>query len=94
MALATFHHDMSLIASRPPGAKLTYIYTGGSWVHSRGTGGLESWTDERQPHSGRNKLTSWRWEVEKEVLASTPSPFAIRGSSADRSGNEVHGIVI
>lgn len=68
--LATFNHVLALNKDRPDGAKVTFIYTGGSWVHSRGSGGLESWTDERQPHTGRNKLTAWRWEVEKEVLKS------------------------
>ncbi|KAK4686743.1 hypothetical protein P7C73_g3378, partial [Tremellales sp. Uapishka_1] len=76
--LKTFKHTVSKVADRPAGAALTYIYCGGSWVHSRGTGGLDSWTDERQPHSGQNKLTAWRWDVEKEVLAS----------------KDVHGIVV
>jgi len=40
-------------------------------VHSRGTGGLETWTSETQPHSGQVKLTQWRWAVEEKVLAST-----------------------
>jgi len=76
--LALFNHCVSLYANRPAGAKATYIYTGGSWVHSRGEEGLESWTDERQPQSGRIKLTAWRWEVEKEILTT----------------DKVHGIVI
>jgi len=80
------------VKARDPGARLTYIYTGGSWVHSRGTGGLETWTDERQPHSGQNKLTAWRWEVEKEVLSSTSSQDP--NSRADESGDEVNGIVV
>jgi len=55
---------------RPAGAKLTYIYCGGSWVHSRGPGGLDSWTSETQPYSGEVELTQWRWEIEKKILES------------------------
>ncbi|ORY30343.1 hypothetical protein BCR39DRAFT_466725, partial [Naematelia encephala] len=68
--LKTFKLVEELSKDRPDGAKITYIYTGGSWVHSRGTGGLDTWTSEQQPHSGQNVLTAWRWNVEKEVLAS------------------------
>lgn len=35
---------------------------------SRGGGGLDKWTDERQPNAGRLQLTKWRSEVEKVVL--------------------------
>lgn len=49
----------------------------------KGTGGLESWTDERQPHTGQHMLTAWQWEVEKEVLASAYGPPIL-----DRHGRE------
>ncbi|KAL7420066.1 hypothetical protein Q5752_005031 [Cryptotrichosporon argae] len=61
-----------------PGTKITYIYTGGSWVHARPGAGLDAWSSETQAHTGHVQLTAWRWEIEKEVL------------SSDR----VHGIVI
>lgn len=66
--LATYKHVVEVTASRGAGAKVTYIYTGGSWTQSRGMGGLDNWTSEQQPHSGQVKLTAWRWEVEKVVL--------------------------
>lgn len=66
--LATFRHVVQATAQRGAGAKVTYIYTGGSWTQSRGAGGLDKWTSEQQPHTGQVKLTKWRWEVEKEVL--------------------------
>ena len=69
--LETFEIVTSAVKDRPVGAKLTYIYCGGSWVHSRGLTGLESMTSETQPHSGQVALTSWRWQVESRVLSST-----------------------
>jgi hypothetical protein len=35
---------------------------------SRGPGGLESWTDERQPRSEYNGAVGWRAEIEDPVL--------------------------
>lgn len=67
--LATFDAVVKLTQNRPIGSKLTYIYTGGSWVHARGAGGLDKWTDERQPYGGAVELTQWRWKVEEKVLA-------------------------
>ncbi|KAI9636345.1 uncharacterized protein MKK02DRAFT_37108 [Dioszegia hungarica] len=69
--LATFKAVSSAVEKRQNGAKLTYIYTGGSWCHSRGLGGLDQWTDERQPYGHGVQLTQWRWKVEEQVLAST-----------------------
>lgn len=68
--LRLFNAFTSSVKDRPAGAKAAYIYCGGSWTMSRGDGGLESWTDERQPNSGRIALTKWRSEVEHEVLGS------------------------
>jgi len=47
---------------------------------SRGGGGLDRWTDERQPNAGRLQLTKWRSEVEKVVLTCTSSYFYLFGS--------------
>ena len=68
---------------------------------SRGDGGLEKWTDERQPNSGRVELTKWRSEVESKVLSSmftTFPPKDFDSTSRMRTdyaiGKAVHGIVI
>jgi len=66
--LKLFNAFAKAVDSRPPGAKPSYIYCGGSWTMSRGGGGLDKWTDERQPNAGRLQLTKWRSEVEKVVL--------------------------
>lgn len=55
---------------------------------SRGDGGLESWTDERQPNSGRIALTKWRSEVEHEVLGSKYPKLVITDIHVERM---VHG---
>ncbi len=40
-ALASFHHFLDLVKTRPRAApKAMYIYTGGLWSLSRGAGGL------------------------------------------------------
>lgn len=68
-ALDTYHHFLSQIAHRPRAApKVTYIYTGGLWSNSRGSGGLESWTDERQPRSDYNEAVGWRAKIEDPLL--------------------------
>ncbi|EIW71209.1 hypothetical protein TREMEDRAFT_60142 [Tremella mesenterica DSM 1558] len=68
-ALGTLNHFLSLVQSRPKaGPKPTYIYCGGLWSWSRGSGGLESWTDERQPRSGYNPAVAWREKVEEPLL--------------------------
>jgi hypothetical protein len=66
--LKLFNAFTKAVESRPPGAHASYIYCGGSWTMSRGNGGLDKWTDERQPNAGRLELTKWRSEVEKVVL--------------------------
>ncbi|RSH92239.1 hypothetical protein EHS25_008654 [Saitozyma podzolica] len=67
-ALKTFHHFLSCFSRPKASPKPTYIYTGGLWSMSRGPGGLESWTDERQPRSGYNGAVGWRAEIEDPVL--------------------------
>lgn len=67
----SYEHVVSLAKSRERGAKLTYIFTGGLWSLSAGPGGLDKWTDERQPDSGQIKLTAWRKEVQDDILSST-----------------------
>lgn len=81
--IATYKHVAQASSKRGAGAKITYIYTGGSWTQSRGPGGLDKWTSEQTPHSGQVKLTAWRWEVEKEVLAGEPRGQRGRQRRAD-----------
>ena len=52
---------------------------------SRGNGGLDKWTDERQPNAGRVELTKWRSQVEKPVLScmSHYSTLSFNGKWAD-----------
>jgi hypothetical protein len=82
--LKLFNAFVKAVDSRPPGAKPSYIYCGGSWTMSRGGGGLDKWTDERQPNAGRLQLTKWRSEVEKVVLTCEFfHPFSNRIEIAD-----------
>jgi len=67
--LALFKAFTNEVCSRRTGAQAAYIYCAGSWTMSRGSGGLDQWTDERQPNSGRVELTKWRTKVEQEVLS-------------------------
>lgn len=88
--LKLFNAFVEAVGSRPPGAKASYIYCGGSWTMSRGNGGLDKWTDERQPNAGRVELTKWRSQVEKPVLScmslySFPG-FAASGLTSSRQG--------
>lgn len=102
--LALFDAFTAAVSDRPAGAKPTYIYCGGSWTMSRGNGGLDSWTDERQPNSGRVQLTKWRSEIEQKVLTSQLTqifPFPSSKQCFLRSwrltmnlGQLVHGIVV
>jgi len=75
--LKLFNAFVKAVDSRPPGAKPSYIYCGGSWTMSRGGGGLDKWTDERQPNAGRLQLTKWRSEVEKVVLTCESSLHSV-----------------
>ena len=77
--LKLFNVFTKAVESRPPGAKAAYIYCGGSWTMSRGGGGLDKWTDERQPNAGRLQLTKWRSEVEKVVLTCKSAYFSFSG---------------
>lgn len=68
-AKQTFHRFLSSISHRPAGSpKATYIYTTGLWYMSRGHGGLDKWSDERQPPSDYNQAVQWRGEIENAVL--------------------------
>jgi hypothetical protein len=85
--LKLFNAFVKAVDSRPPGAKPSYIYCGGSWTMSRGGGGLDKWTDERQPNAGRLQLTKWRSEVEKVVLTCEPLlPFSSKWQLLTNSG--------
>ena len=71
-AKQTFQRFLSSVSHRPPGApKATYIYTSGLWYMSRGHGGLDKWSDERQPSSDYNGAVQWRGEIENAVLQGT-----------------------
>ncbi|WWC86816.1 uncharacterized protein L201_001695 [Kwoniella dendrophila CBS 6074] len=77
-AVDTFHNFLDYL-DRPKGSpKPTYIYTSGLWIMTRGYGGLEKWTDERQPTTTYNESVQWRPLIEGPVLDS----------------EKVHGIVI
>ena len=68
-ALSLANHFKHVISNRPRAApKPTYIYTGGLWSWTRGAGGLETWSDERQPRSDYNPYVGWRAEVEDPIL--------------------------
>lgn len=68
-------HFKSIISDGPRAApKPTYIYTGGLWSWTKGAGGLETWSDERQPRSDYNAYVQWRKDVEDPILLGTPSP--------------------
>ena len=68
-AKSTFTYFRSLVAGRPKaGPKPTYIYTGGLWSITRGAGGLETWTDERQPRTDYLEAVQWRTEIEEPIL--------------------------
>nr|XP_019008392.1 uncharacterized protein I206_06951 [Kwoniella pini CBS 10737]OCF47173.1 hypothetical protein I206_06951 [Kwoniella pini CBS 10737] len=67
-ALDTFNNYLEYI-ERPKGSpKSTYVYTSGLWINARGPGGLDKWTDERQPVSKYNKAVQFRPEIEIPVL--------------------------
>ena len=69
-ALGTLEQFREIAYQRPKAApRMTYIYTGGLWSMSRGYGGLDTWTDERQPRSDYNGTASaWRLEMEDPLL--------------------------
>ncbi|WVQ98137.1 hypothetical protein IAU59_005259 [Kwoniella sp. CBS 9459] len=69
-ALSTFNYFLEQV-DRPKGSpKPTYIYTSGLWANARGPGGLDKWTDERQPLSKYNEAVQWRALIEVPVLES------------------------
>ncbi|KAK8847476.1 hypothetical protein IAR55_005334 [Kwoniella newhampshirensis] len=69
-AVTTFKSFVSHL-DRPRGSpKPTYIYTSGLWINARGMGGLDEWTDERQPTSTYNEAVQWRPLVEGPILES------------------------
>lgn len=68
-ALSLVHHFKKIISSRPAAApKPTYICTGGLWSWTKGPGGLDKWTDERQPRTDANANVAWRQDIEDPVL--------------------------
>lgn len=71
-ALAIFNTFLKAVSDRPKGApRPTFIYCSGHYVMARGYGGLDKWSDERQPADAPvNKGTIWRIKVEEPVLSS------------------------
>jgi nucleoside-diphosphate-sugar epimerase len=68
-ALSLAKHFKKIISGRPAASpKPTYIYTGGLWSWTKGPGGLDKWTDERQPRTDENSNVAWRQGVEDPVL--------------------------
>ena len=91
-ALAILDTFTSAVAHRPAGAPLpTYVYCSGHYVMARGYGGLDRWTDERQPAGApMNKGTIWREKIETAVLKSECS----RACRALIPGDKVNGVVV
>jgi hypothetical protein len=71
------------------GTRVTYIFTGGAWSHSRGNGGLDKWSSEQLPPSSDLEVAAWQREVEAAVLGSTRvNGIVIRpGTLYGRSGS-------
>lgn len=67
--LQTFRHVVKLTSHRELCAKVTYIWTNGTWTQARGPGGLDKWTSEQQPLADMVKLVAGRWPIEKEILS-------------------------
>jgi hypothetical protein len=69
--LATYRNYVASISNRPKGGvKPTFIAAEGHWTLTRGMGGVECWTDERQPPSGQMDLVKRRVDLSKEILES------------------------
>ncbi|WWD21567.1 hypothetical protein CI109_106053 [Kwoniella shandongensis] len=77
-AVSAFKNFLSHVDRPKSSPKPTYIYTSGLWINARGMGGLDKWTDERQPTSTYLEAVQWRPLVEVPILES----------------DRVHGIVI
>ncbi|WVW78386.1 hypothetical protein I302_100340 [Kwoniella bestiolae CBS 10118] len=77
-AIDIFHNFLDHLDRLKGSPKPTYIYTSGLWINTRGYGGLDKWTDERQPTSTYNDAVQWRPLIEVPVLES----------------EKVHGVVI
>lgn len=98
-ALSIFQNFKSA-SSRPKGSpRPTFIYTGGLWSNTRGDGGLESWTDERQPRSSYNEAVAWRQEIEDPILTGeyfcTPTHTQHeKRERALKTDESINGIVI
>jgi len=87
--LAALRAVESIPGRGTPGTRITYIYTGTAWSHSRGAGGLESWSSEQNPPSAALENDQWRADVEAAVLSSDKvNGIVIRpGAQYGRSGS-------
>lgn len=91
-AVAIFETFTVAVKDRSEGAPLpTYVYCSGHYVMARGYGGLDKWTDERQPAEAPvNKGTIWRKKIEVPVLTSKN----YNNTSVLTTGDKVNGIVV
>ena len=67
-----FPHFLSSVSDRPKASpKVTYVQIGGYWSNTRGYGGLETWTDERQPRTDYVEADKNSAGTEDPILLST-----------------------
>lgn len=71
-ALGIFNAFINAVSDRPKGSpRPSFLYCSGHYVMARGDGGLDKWSDERQPADAPvNKGTIWRNQIETAVLGS------------------------
>lgn len=77
--LETFRHVVKVTSHRELCAKLTYIWTNGTWTQARGPGGLDKWTSEQQPLADMVKLVAGRAPIEKEILSCESASACVWG---------------
>lgn len=70
-ALGIFNAFLGAVNGRPKDSpRPTYVYCSGHYVMARGYGGLDKWSDERQPAEAPiNKGTIWRTKIEGAVVS-------------------------
>jgi nucleoside-diphosphate-sugar epimerase len=94
-ALGIFNAFLEAVSGRPKGSpRPTYVYCSGHYVMARGYGGLDAWSDERQPAEAPiNKGTIWRTKIEGAVRAEESingivvRPACVYGSSGSYFGD-------
>ncbi|KLT43532.1 NAD(P)-binding protein [Cutaneotrichosporon oleaginosum] len=94
-ALSILNAFLAAVKGRPKGSpRPTYVYCSGHYVMARGYGGLDEWSDERQPAEAPiNKGTIWRTKIEGAVLGESSingivvRPACVYGSSGSYFGD-------